>query len=275
MQVGDSSLFDIYVTGRDVANRSQLGRVRIDIRRPRELLMVSKEPVFPLGNLGTFDENGISYPCIVPNGNDLWLYYTGWMPTVLTPFQNHVGLARCLGDRRFERISQAPILERTDEEPLGTSSAYVLREGQKWRMWYTSFLAWGKGANEPKHRYLIKYAESKDGIHWKRSNQVCIGFEDPSEHSICRPSVFKRDGVYHMLYCVRGETYRLGYAVSADGVNWSRQDELLQFETSGEIWDSQSQCYPCVFQFRDEFFMLYCGNEYGREGLGIARWIGI
>ena len=35
-------------------------------------------------------------------------------------------------------------------------------------------------------------------------------------------------------------------------------------------WDSDSVCYSCVFRWKDAIYMLYCGNHYGRDGLGLA-----
>lgn len=266
----DGSLYDIYVTGRDAANRSRIGVVTIDMDEPTQVIDIAAEPVLSLGELGMFDENGTSYPCLVQDGERLWLYYTGWMPTVLTPFQNHLGLAM-RHDDRFRRVSRAPILERTDDDPLSIGSTYVLKESGRWRMWYTSFLGWGKSPEEPKHTYVIKYAESTDGLKWSRFNHVCIDPHDPGEYAIARPSVLYHEDRYHMWYCYRGEQYRIGYAISEDGIHWTRQDELAGITVSSDGWDSESVEYPHVFWHRDELFMLYCGNHYGKAGLGIAR----
>ena len=168
---------DVYVAGRDDRNRSLIGRVQLDVsgEAPR-VIAVDQEPLLHVGRRGMFDENGVSYPCPVPSEDGLHLYYVGWMPTVLTPFQNHVGLARQQADGSFRRVSRAPILPRIDEDPLCTGSAYVLREGPLWRMWYTAFLEWGEGEHDPVHRYLIKYAESDDGVNWRRDGVVALGF---------------------------------------------------------------------------------------------------
>ena len=271
MQVDDSSLFDIYVTGRDSKNRSSIGRVRIDIENPKEIIEITSDPVFSLGEKGAFDENGVSYPYLVKNGDKVFMYYVGWMPTILTPFQNHLGLALKIRNSPFIRISRAPILERNNDDYLCTGSSCVIIENSTWRMWYTAFTKWGKDPSEHKHYYVIKYAESKDGINWVRNNIVCIDHQNQREYSIGRPCVLKLKDKYHMWYSYRGEQYRIGYAYSDDGIKWTRRDDLAGIDVSGDGWDSKSICYAHVFTYKDNLYMIYNGNDYGKEGLGLAR----
>jgi predicted GH43/DUF377 family glycosyl hydrolase len=270
-QVGETSLFDIYVTGRDSKNRSSIGIVRVDIEKPNKIIEITSDPIFTFGEKGAFDENGVSYPYLVNQENKVYMYYVGWMPTVITPFQNHTGLAAQQDNKSFVRVSKAPILERTNDEYLGTGSCSVLIENSIWKMWYTSFLKWGSSPGEHKHYYVIKYAESKDGIHWVRNNQICINYKDGSEYSIGKPSVVKIKDKYHMWYSYRGEQYRIGYAYSSDGINWVRKDDMAGVDVSKEGWDSKAVCYSHVFSYKSFFYMLYNGNDYGKEGLGLAK----
>lgn len=256
VQVENTAIFDIYVSGRDERNRTQIGRVRLNIRNPHQLLEVDSDPVLTVGNIGAFDENGVSYPYIVNNNGRLFMFYTGWMPSVLTPFQNHLGLAVRNKLGRFERISRAPILPRNNDDYLSIGSVGVIQEGTIWRMWYTSFQEWGEERKQPKHKYKIKYAESRDGQNWHRENRVCIDFKCTDEHSICRPTVFRDENLYHMWYCYKGDHYRIGYASSRDGLEWKRQDELAGIQPSSSGWDSIEQCYPHVFRYEDCLYMF-------------------
>jgi hypothetical protein len=263
-------VIDVYVTGRDTCNRSRIGVVTIDPERPLRPVAIGEAPVFDLGELGAFDENGVSYPWIVDAGRAQFMYYVGWMPTVLTPFQNHVGLAIRRNGGEWRRASRAPILPRTDDEYLSIGSTAVLREDDRWRMWYTCFQRWGRSAAEPKHVYVIKYAESADGVCWTRPNHVCIDRVSAGEFSIGRPSVLREDGVYHMWFSYRGAEYRVGYAWSENGRDWTRRDDLAGIDVSASGWDSEGICYSHVFRWKDVLYMLYCGNHYGRDGLGLA-----
>ena len=67
--------------------------------------------------------------------------------------------------------------------------------------------------------------------------------------------------------------YRIGYATSRDGVDWTRRDNEHRFMENGNEsdWDNEMQCYATVLkteQGRD--FMFYCGNDYGDGGIGYA-----
>lgn len=267
----EGPLFDVYVTGRDSLNRSTIGKIKLNIENPSEIIDITPKPLFQLGELGAFDENGVSYPWLVKHNGKTFMYYVGWMPSVLTPFQNHLGLAVLKGDGTFERVSKAPILERNNEDHLWIGSACVLVEGNIWKMWYTSLLKWGKGSPEHKHYYVIKYAESKDGIHWTRNNIICINFKNQNEYAIGKPCVLKIKDRYHMWYSYRGEQYRIGYATSSDGIKWERKDENVGIDVSKDGWDSKSICYAHVLQYKDYLYMFYNGNDFGKEGLGLAR----
>ena len=268
--VDEDGQVDLYVAGRDRRNRSHIGRIRFNLAT-QQVEHIAPNPVIPLGKLGTFDENGMTYPWLVRDDDTSYLFYTGWMPSVLTPFQNHLGLARRDGPCKFVRVSRAPILPRDNDDYLSIGSSCCVIEDGVWRLWYTSWTMWGSMPDEPKHRYLIKYAESADGRNWQRSNTVCIGPQHHSEHSICRPSVLKIGDQYHMWYSVRGDNYQIGYAISADGITWERRDELANIAPSDSGWDSQAQAYAHVFQWREHLYMIYNGNQYGRDGLGLAR----
>lgn len=261
----------VYVSGRDEKNRSLIGRVVLNVRDTPKVVHVDPEPVFRFGSLGAFDENGVSYPSLVQHAGELRLYYAGWMPSVLTPFQNHIGLAVARGGGSFERVSRAPILPRTDADHLWLGSMYVTADADGFHMWYTACLEWTPTDGAPLHKYLIKYAHSEDGLTWQRDDEIAIDFASEDEFAIARPSLLQADGRHHMWFCSRGEEYRLGYAVSVDGREWERRDDALGFTASGDAWDAKAQCYPCVFRANDRLFMLYNGNGYGRDGLGISE----
>lgn len=266
----NSDEISIYVTGRDGANRSRIGIVYFNMKT-QKIRSITPEPVISLGEKGAFDQNGTGYPIIVPNGDKKFMYYVGWIPCVLVPFHNECGLAVQQKDGQYERVTKAALLPPNAEEYLGIGSSYVLREAPgKWKMWYTCFHRWG-GEGEHKHFYDIKYAESKNGIDWVRPNILCITFKDDGEYAIGKPSVLFHEGRYHMWFVYRGERYKIGYAVSEDGKSWERLDHLAGIDWSEEGWDSEMVCYPHVFTWKNELYMLFNGNGYGKTGVGLAK----
>ena len=64
----------------------------------------------------------------------------------------------------------------------------------------------------------------------------------------------------------------LRYYYNKDGIHFTRRDDLVGIEVSEKKnWDDTAMCYAQVFPFEECLYMIYNGNEYGREGLGLAR----
>ena len=72
-----------------------------------------------------------------------------------------------------------------------------------------------------------------------------------------------------MWYAWRGERYRIGYAESRDGTQWTR-DDGKGLSAGTDAWESSMVAYPCVFEWDGRRYMLYNGNDYGRTGVGLA-----
>jgi hypothetical protein len=261
----------VYFSSRDEKGRARIGFFEIRLNKPTEILRVSDEPVIGLGPLGAFDESGVTTSCVVTHEGLKYHYYSGWNLGVTVPFYFYVGLAISDdGGETYRKISAAPILERNEVDPYLTASPFVLIEGGMWRMWYVSSTGWELRNGQPQHYYHIKYAESRDGIHWQRNGHVCIDYKSEQEYAIARPCILKDNGLYKMWYSHRGDSYRLGYAESRDGLIWDRRDEDICLEVSEQGWDSEMLAYPFVFDYRGKRYMLYNGNGYGKTGIGLA-----
>jgi hypothetical protein len=289
---------NLYYSPRDERGRAHIARARVEVLPDGGLAVAGHdpEPVLAPGPLGAFDDSGVTNSCIVEGEQGTLLYYTGWTLGVTVPFYFYAGVAiRLRGERDFRRVSAAPVLERSAVDPYLTASPWVLREEGVWRMWYVSCTGWETVDGAPRHYYLLRYAESADGIAWRRTGGVAIDFRDADEYAISRPCVVHDGDRYRMWFAARGERYRLGYAESSDGLNWDREDEMIGKELPGALpelalpekprasprevgspeqgsgaWDSQMQAYPVVFDRRGVRYMLYNGNNYGRSGIGYA-----
>lgn len=264
--------YRIYFSPRDHENRSNIGWLDIDLKDPTRVLRVSTEPILTYGELGGFDDSGALASWIVNHDRKKYLFYIGYNIGVTVIFRNYIGLALSHDDgRSFQKQFRAGIIDRSHIDPLLAVTPCVLKEGDVWRMWYTTGVRWEPAAEgKPKHFYHIKYAESNDGVRWNCGGHVCIDFKSAEEYAIARPSVVRVGATYHMWFCCRGEKYRLGYARSADGLHWDRDDSQSGITVSDTGWDSEMIAYPFVFQHRDQTYLLYNGNGYGQTGFGIA-----
>lgn len=266
----EGDVFKIYFSSRDQDNKSFTGYLLIDIKQPQEIIDLSRTPVLSPGDLGLFDDSGAMASWLVRHHNKRFLYYIGWNLGVTVPFRNSIGLAVSENGERFNKYADGPILDRTMTEPHFVASCCVLPDEDKWRMWYLSCDAWQATNTKPQHRYHIKYAESSDGVFWRREGVVAIDYSYELEHAISRPSVVRDTDCWKMWFSHRGVSYRIGYAESDDGIHWKRQDRNCGIDVSATGWDSEMICYPFVFDHAGARYMLYNGNGYGKTGFGLA-----
>jgi hypothetical protein len=262
--------FRIYFSTRDAESRSSIAWIEIDLKEPGTIIAMAKEPILGPGDLAMFDDSGCSIGCILPVGQMRYLYYMGWHLTVRVPWQNALGLAVSDGPGQpFRRISRFPIMSLSEQDPYTISYPWVLKEDGMFRMWYGSNTQWGGEKRDMRH--IIKYAESNDGISWRRSDDIAIDFGFDGEYAICKPCVVKDSDGYRMWFCSRGETYRIRTACSADGLKWTREpDSAAGIDVSSDGWDSDMIEYPCVFDHAGTRYMLYAGNAFGATGFGLA-----
>jgi hypothetical protein len=267
--------YRVYFASRDNSNRSHVAFIEFDLHSPQEILSLSHEPALAPGPLGHFDDYGVYASSIVAHEQKLFMYYIGFTPGVRRPlFYASIGLAVSEnGGRSFRKMFLSPIMSRSEYDPCLVTGPSVILDNGLWRMWYVSGFKWEEEAGELHSYYHIKYAESTDGIQWQRNGLVCIDLLD-GERNVSRPCVIKEDGLYRMWYSSnQGEGYRVGYAESADGYHWTRKDAEAGISLSPSGWDSKAMAYPYVFSHEGRKYMLYNGNEFGREGFGLAEEI--
>lgn len=267
----ESDIVRVYYAPRDEHNRSELHFFEMRLGNKCEVTRLSSGPLFQKGKRGCFDDSGITPGSIVRSGDKVWYYYTGWNLTQSVPFNNSIGIAELGKDGLFHRLGDGPVMTRSLHEPNSCASPFVMFENDTYRMWYASMDRWEDRSDGLRHHYNIKYAESKDGINWNRRGQVAINYENESEYAFGRPFVLKEGGLYKMWYAFRGEFYRIGYAESRDGFQWTRRDREVGIDVSPAGWDSEMIEYPFLFDHKGTRYMMYNGNGYGKSGIGLAR----
>jgi hypothetical protein len=248
----------------------------------KNIINVSSRTVIELGGLGCFDEHGIFPINVVRDGERVLAYTTGWNRKVSVSADASIGLAISHDNgETFQKHGTGPVLTASLREPFLVADAFVALYGGRYHMWYIFGTKWKKfvESDPPDRVYKIAYATSQDGIHWQRDSRQIIADRLNADECQALPTVFVRDGTYHMYFCYRqahgfrkqsSNAYRLGCACSTDLINWVRDDSKAGIDVSEDGWDSQMQCYPHVFQSGESVYMLYNGNEFGRFGFGLA-----
>jgi hypothetical protein len=277
----DESTIRVYYAPRNSEGKSIPTYFDVDANDPTKVKYIHKKPILELGELGTFDDDGIM-PCsaVRVSENCIYLYYVGWNPCKSVPYRNSIGLAISNDNGlTFQRAFKGSILERNKFEPFFTASPFVFKEDEKWHIWYASSTGFVLVEGKPEPLYEIKYASSNDGVEWERSNITSI---IPTNQYECtaRPSVIKENGIYKMWYTYRGsfdyrdgkDSYKIGYAESLDAINWTRMDLKSGIQLSEFGWDSSMQTYPSVLEIKGKRFLFYNGNGFGKTGIGLAEW---
>lgn len=239
---------------------------------------INERPLLELGEAGTFDDSGIMPSSIMKHNGKTYMYYIGWNQGVTVSYQNSIGLAVSEdGGSTFKKYAKGPIVGRSIADPIFVASPYVIKEENKWLMYYLSCTKWIRGQVKMEPVYNIKFAISQDGVQWKTDvNNACIGGEN---EAIANPCVLKVQGKYLMWYSTRKtldyrtnrqSSYRIGYAESRDGFKWVRKDDKVGIDVSDTGWDSEMIAYGNIIEQDTRFVMFYNGNGFGTSGIGYA-----
>lgn len=276
----NETVWRIYYATRDKQNRSRVSYIEVEAGRPENILYEHPEPILDIGQLGTFDDCGVMPSWIVGVGAQKYLYYIGLTVMQRVPYHNSIGLAISNdGGQTFTRYGEGPIFGLTAQEPHFTGTSCVLQEDGIWKNWYLSCVKWEIVDGKPEPFYHLKYAESLDGIHWRREGKVAIDFKSDNEAGIVKASVLREKNSYRMWYAYRSaseyrtsklQSYRIGYAESADGKAWTRLDDQAGIDVAEDGWDAEMIAYPHVIAHDDQLYMFYNGNGFGQSGFGYA-----
>ena len=282
VDASDEHRWRIYFATRDCQNRSYTTYLEVEAGNPTRVLYVHDRPILPIGRIGTFDDCGVMPSWIVEHQGRKFLYYIGWTVRNTIPYHNSIGLAISDdGGESYKKYSEGPLFGPTPAEPYFTGTSCVLINNGVWKNWYLSCTKWEVIDGRAEPFYHLKYAESGNGIDWRREGTVAIDYASEDEGGIVKASVLRevdRSGMWYSYRKAHGyrndrtRSYRIGYAESLDGLRWVRQDERAQIEPSADGWDSEMLAYPHVITHASGKYLFYNGNGFGRSGFGCARW---
>lgn len=262
----------VYCGFRDDAGVSRIGYVDLEAKPPYRVIRWSREPVLDVGKPGMFDDNGVILGDVVHGDNCLEMFYIGFQKVAGVKFLAFTGKAS--SDRsgeRFQRISECPLLDRTDDAPFIRAVHSVVSNKRRHKVWYAAGAGWEQIDGQPYPRYGIWSTECSDGVSFA-GDRPCV-LPCGGEYRIGRPRVYLTDTGWEMFYTrgYRDGRYLAGYAISSDGEEWVRMDSDLGIAPSDTGWDSESLCYPALVRTAKATLMVYNGNGMGRTGFGLAE----
>lgn len=173
--------------------------------------------------------------------------------------------------------NEAPVLLPGEEgswDAEGVLSPSVLKIDDTYHIWYSGMDA---------TNLRIGHATSEDGLVWvKDENNPVIDLGEPGSFDDTRaylPTVAYDGTTFHLYYwtdkSVNGE--KMGYAISQDGVNWTKQPEKPIFLDGNEDPFVPDINYGDVYYYEGKFHMWagtgyldYCDIDYFTSPDGIT-----
>lgn len=272
----------IYFATRNSENCSATTFIEVNASNPSEVFYEHDHPCIEKGDLGAFDDAGVMPSWFLEYDGKMYLYYTGWNKSDTISYRLSIGLAISEdGGVTFKKRFSGPIMDRSINDPFWVAQPCVMIESNIWKMWYLSCEKVKLIHGHPEPFYNVKYAESRNGIHWDLSGITSIDFDEFTD-AIGRPYVIQEEDKYKMIYSYRSATnyrtdrkksYRFGYAESMDGIRWKRKDNNIFMARSLSGWDSVMNEYCSFYEHNGRKYMLYNGNDFGGSGFGYAMLV--
>lgn len=235
--------------------------------------VVSDHPVIPAGMPGSWDRYREAGNVI--NVNDtLKMWYSGSSDDFV--YNISIGYAWSVDNIEWHVLDTA-VLKKGEPgswEETGVFMPCIHFDGETYHMWYHGFTNAG-----PYDPGSIGYATSPDGINWTRDtlNNPVLSIAPQTFFSawIIPNCVLYLNDEYQLWFTGKSEQnshFRIGYANSADGINWTVQNDSLPVLNVGLIgeWDDQWVCYSSVIFHDDMYKMWYHGRHMSIDRIGYA-----
>lgn len=270
----EGDVYRIFYSGRDINNRSSVGAVDINIVT-RQVLCEHYDPIFVHGQEGNFFADGVSIGNCYEVDGTRYMLFMGWQNPASGHWRGDIGRLVVHPDLTLELESQQPFLGSDNCDPISLSYPWVMqRANGEYDMWYGSTSSWDTGNGEMLH--TLNHASSADGHRWARQG-LAVPYVIGEAQAFSRPTVIGSiETGLEMWFSYRsgaGESYRIGYAHSSDGHTWQLSLKNNCIDVSDDGWDAEMIEYPYVFIHKEQRYMLYNGNGYGKSGFGLAAWV--
>ncbi len=157
--------------------------------------------------------------------------------------------------------SASPVVPPGTQDGLETEMgepSVLLTPTNSYKIWYNAI-------NSGPITFGTRYGESNDGFSWTKIGGLIFTGSANSWDSggILRgKSILLINGTYHQWYAGENVTalnnsWRIGYATSTDGINWTKQNNGNPVITPSESWELNNASYPTVLLLNEIYHMWY------------------
>ena len=186
-----------------------------------EWTMDPANPVLTRGAPGEWDDASLWGAAVIHDGSMFHLWYCGARGDI-----KRGGYATSPDGSAWTKHPNNPVIDvgppgSFDEKEV-KPGAVIVSDGI-YRMWYSGSTDWA--GTPPAYDWKIGYAESDDGLNWIKhpGNPVVGPRGDWESRYVFAPSVLFDGDTYHLWYAGGSPSgHAIGYAESADGVEWFR-----------------------------------------------------
>lgn len=244
-------------------------------------------PVLEPGKNGEWDAGGVSvFPGGVIKRRDgtYWLYYSGIEKDAVDFYwgrRSGIGVAFSKDLVKWEKYSGNPILKPEQKyawESEGVFEPSVIFTGDEFGgegafiMYY--------GGNNSSGRMSIGYAESFNGVNWKKysGNPVLThgGNHSFDSYTVEVHHALKLSGKTLLLYEGTDRKFpshfAIGLACSEDGINFTKTGRVIHEGGIVGSWDEMGGYHPSLVRKNGDYFLYYVGLDYRYEhAIGVIK----
>lgn len=211
-------------------------------------------PVFTRGADGEWDDLSILHGAVIHDGSGFRMWYEGLGQT---SDESSVGYATSPDGSVWTKHPDNPIMAPGPPntfDAAGVGPESVIMRGGLYQMWYVASPTKATRVQD----WTIGYAESADGLSWTRHSVPVLEPASGWESTwLTDPSVRFDGARYEMWYSgATSSRVALGYAVSFDGVEWTRSLSnpvvAANSENPSVLFDDDAGVYVLWYRDHDE-----------------------
>lgn len=259
----------IFYSPRDKKNKSYVAYSEFD----KKFNLIKKNKILVKKNIfNKYFSDGIMPSCFLKSLKGFIFYFCGWSKIKNYPFHQEIIYSK-MNEKNIKLEKRFYKINLKKNNPLYVTNPFIIKVKKRYLMFYLSALKWMKNNNKKISKYGIKIAKSNNLKKWSTSKKYLFPLDEFSEIAQARPVVFFYKKFYWLFYSSRKSRfdYRIKFSKSKDCLKWSRP-QFCRFRNSS-LWCNQMKAYPYVFKFNKKIYMLFCGNQYGKNGIGLAKLI--
>ena len=275
---------DLAVGIYETKNRTYISLIKIEIEMFNDILKFKlkneslKNPLLNRGAVGTYNEYGVIPSCSISLKDKYALYTIGFDSRNNSIFHASTGLAYLDKNLKLIKELKGPVLERGPNDPFWAASPYVLKEGKKYKMFYTSSYDYKyiKSIDKSHHLYDIKLRVSNNPEYFRNNSETVVTSLNPNEYAIARPCLIDLKGELYLFYCKRETEFSKDYMIFTKKINNNKisipekKDNLLIINSLNDKNFQECQCYPYIIKYNNYLILFYNGLNYGKTGFRIA-----